>query len=51
VTPGRMEVLVGEKRETREYAAGEAVWLPRDVPHAVANAGDRALTVISVGVK
>jgi quercetin dioxygenase-like cupin family protein len=51
VTAGTMEVLVGGKTETRDYAPGEVVWLPRDVPHAVANAGGRAFTVVSVGVK
>ncbi len=51
VTPGRMEVLVGGTKDTREYAAGEVVWLPRDVPHAVSNAGDRPFTVVSIGVK
>ena len=51
VTPGRMDVRVGETRETKDYAAGDVVWLPRDVPHAVSNAGARAFTVISVGVK
>lgn len=51
VTPGRMEVLVGETKDTKEYAAGEVVWLPRDVPHAVSNAGGRPFTVVSIGVK
>jgi quercetin dioxygenase-like cupin family protein len=51
VTRGTMDVHVGEKRETRDYDAGESVWLPRDVPHAISNAGDRAFTVVSIGVK
>ena len=51
VTPGRMEVRVGETSETKDYAAGEVVWLPRDVPHAVANAGAKPFTVVSIGVK
>ena len=51
VTPGRMEVLVGGRTEARDYAAGEVVWLPRNVPHAVSNGGGVAFTVVSVGVK
>ena len=51
ITPGRMEVLVGGRKEAKDYAAGEAVWLPRNVPHAVSNVGAVAFTVVSVGVK
>jgi quercetin dioxygenase-like cupin family protein len=49
--PGRMEVLVGEKREARDYAVGEVVFLPRDVPHSVANVGTSPASLVSVTVK
>jgi quercetin dioxygenase-like cupin family protein len=49
--PGRMEVLVGEERTAKDYAAGDVVFLPRDVPHSVANIDTRPLRIASVTVK
>ena len=49
--PGRMEVLVGENRTVKPYATGDVVFLPRDVPHSVANADTRPLAIISVAVR
>lgn len=49
--PGRMEVLVGEDRTIKQYATGDVVFLPRDVPHSVANADNRPLAIISVAVR
>jgi quercetin dioxygenase-like cupin family protein len=51
ISPGRMEVLLGDKKDVKDYAAGDVVFLPRDVPHAVANAGAAAFEIMSVGVK
>lgn len=51
LTAGRIELRLGERVETREYAAGEPMFLPRDLPHAVANAGSAPLEVLSVGIK
>ena len=33
LTPGRMEVRVGEDVGARDYAVGEVIFVPRDVPH------------------
>jgi beta-alanine degradation protein BauB len=51
LTAGRIELRLGERVETRDYAAGEPMFLPRDVAHAVANAGSAPLEVFSVGIK
>ena len=51
LTAGQIELRLGERVETREYAAGEPMFLPRDVPHAVANAGSRPLEVFSIAIK
>jgi quercetin dioxygenase-like cupin family protein len=51
LTAGRLEVRVGERVDTRDYAPGEAMFLPRDIPHAVANAGGAPLTLLSVSIK
>jgi quercetin dioxygenase-like cupin family protein len=51
LTSGRMEVRIGERVETRDYAAGEPMFLPRDIPHAVSNVGQTSTTVFSVGIK
>lgn len=48
---GRMEVRLGADVTTKEYGAGEAVFLPRDVPHAVSNVGASPVELLSVGVK
>ena len=51
LTPGRAELLLGPAETVKEYAAGDVIFLPRDVPHALSNAGTRAFEVLSVGVK
>lgn len=47
----RMEVVIGGEKTVRDYAAGEVLFLPRDVPHAVASAGSAPFEIVSVGVK
>jgi quercetin dioxygenase-like cupin family protein len=49
--PGRMEVRLGNDVATKAYAAGEAMFLPRDVPHAVSNVDGRPIEVLSIGIK
>lgn len=51
LTNARLEVRIGDRVDTREYASGEPIFLPRDVTHAVANAGDASVTIFSVGIK
>ena len=51
LTPGRVEVRVGDQVSTREYAPGEVVFLPRDVPHAVSNVDRGSFEILSVGIK
>jgi quercetin dioxygenase-like cupin family protein len=51
LTPGRMEVRVGDQVTVKNYAAGEAIFLPRDVPHAVSNVDGKPFDVLSVGIK
>ena len=51
LTAGRVEIRVGDQVSTREHAAGEVVFLPRDVPHAVSNADAGPLAILSVGIK
>jgi quercetin dioxygenase-like cupin family protein len=51
LTGGRLEVRVGERVDAREYAPGEAMFLPRDIPHAVSNVGSAPITVFSVRIK
>jgi quercetin dioxygenase-like cupin family protein len=51
LSPGRMEVLLGGKKDVKDYAAGDVVFLPRDVPHAVANVDRAGFELVSVGVK
>lgn len=51
LTPGRVEVRLGNEVTTREAVAGDAIFLPRDVPHAVSNVGPGPFEVLSVGIK
>jgi quercetin dioxygenase-like cupin family protein len=51
LTAGRLEVRVGDRLETRDYAPGEPMFLPRDITHAVSNVGSAAVTMFSVGIK
>lgn len=51
LTPGRLEVQQGPDKMVRAYAAGDAIVLPRDVPHAVANAETHPVTLMSVTLK
>jgi quercetin dioxygenase-like cupin family protein len=51
LTPGRMEVRLGREVAEKAYAAGEAMFLPRDVPHAVSNVDGRVIAVYSIGIK
>lgn len=51
LTGGRLEVRVGERVETREYAPGDPLFLPREISHAVSNVGSAPLTVFSVRIK
>lgn len=51
LTPGRVEVRLGDEVTVRDYAAGDVLFLPRDVPHAVSNAGGTPFDVLSVGIK
>ncbi len=48
---GRMDVQVGEDRTDKDYAVGEVVFLPRDIPHSVANSGGRPRAILSVAIK
>ena len=51
LTPGRVEVRLGDAVTTKDYAVGDVIYLPRDVPHAVAHAGGGAFEIYSVGIK
>jgi quercetin dioxygenase-like cupin family protein len=51
LTAGRVEVRVGDDTSTREYVAGEVIFLPRDVPHAVSNVDRGSFEVLSAGIK
>jgi quercetin dioxygenase-like cupin family protein len=51
LSPGRVDVRVGDEVTVRDYAAGEVIYLPRDVPHAVSNAGSGVFEVLSVGIR
>lgn len=51
ISPGRMGLIVGARKEPDGLAGENAFFLPRDVPHAVANRGDAPLEIISVAIR
>ncbi len=51
VVSGRMEVLLAGKTETKDYAPGDAFFIARDTPHAVANVGKAPFALLGVTIK
>jgi len=51
LNPGRMEVLLGDDKTVKDYAAGEVLFLPRNIPHAVSNADKASFELMSIAVK
>jgi quercetin dioxygenase-like cupin family protein len=51
LTPARMEVLLGPATAVNDHAAGDVIFLPRDVPHSVSSRHPEPFEVLSVGVK
>lgn len=51
LSPGRVETLLGSDRTASDLGAGTIQFLPKDVPHAVANPGATAFEVMSVGLR
>ncbi len=50
-TPARLDVQIGDKKSVRGYAVGEAFFIPRNVPHAVANVGTSSFRLLSIRFK
>ncbi len=51
VTAGKVEILNGSKRATRECDPGTVEFLPRNVAHAFASADTKAFELLSVSIK
>jgi quercetin dioxygenase-like cupin family protein len=51
ITAARLDVQVGDKKNVRGYGVGEAIWIPRLTPHAVANVGTASMRLLGVVVK
>ncbi len=51
LTAGRVEVRLADEVTVRDQAAGDVLFLPRDIPHAVSNVGGAPFDVLSVGIK
>jgi quercetin dioxygenase-like cupin family protein len=51
LSAGRVEVRLGDAVTAKDYEAGDVIYLPRDVPHAVSNVGTAAFDLYSIGVR
>jgi quercetin dioxygenase-like cupin family protein len=51
LTTSRVEIQVGNEKETKTLTPGDAFFIPRFEPHAVANIGPEKLTVLGVVIK
>jgi quercetin dioxygenase-like cupin family protein len=47
----RLDLQVGDKKNVRGYTAGEMIFIPRNVPHAVANVGTSAFRLLAIRIK
>jgi quercetin dioxygenase-like cupin family protein len=50
-TPARADIQIGDQKQVRTFAVGEAVWIPRMTPHALANAGTSSFRLLGIAVK
>jgi quercetin dioxygenase-like cupin family protein len=51
LTAARVDVEIGSTRETRALTPGDAFFIERFEPHAVANLGSEAMIVLGVAIK
>jgi quercetin dioxygenase-like cupin family protein len=51
LVPARMDMQVGDKKSVHSYAVGEAIFIPRGVPHAGANPGTTPFRVLGIAIK
>jgi quercetin dioxygenase-like cupin family protein len=51
ITPARLDLQLGMSKEVRGYAVGEAVFIPRSVPHAAANVGTSPFKLLGIAIK
>jgi quercetin dioxygenase-like cupin family protein len=49
--PARLDVQVGHTKNVRGYKAGEMIFIPRNVRHAVANVGTTPFRLLGVVIK
>jgi quercetin dioxygenase-like cupin family protein len=50
-TPARLDVQLAGKKDVHGFAVGETIFIPRNTPHAVANAGTSSLRLLAVRLK
>jgi quercetin dioxygenase-like cupin family protein len=51
LTAARVEVRIGDEVTVKNQAAGDVLFLPRDVPHAVSNVDGTPFDVLTIGIK
>jgi quercetin dioxygenase-like cupin family protein len=51
LTASKLEVQIGPDKQVRDYAPGNALFIARNQPHAVANLGPGTFSVMGVAVK
>jgi len=50
-TPARADIQIGDKKHVRSFAVGEAIWIPRLTPHALANGGTSSFRLLGIAIK
>ena len=51
ITPGEVEMTVGDKKTSGRKPAGDVTLIPRDTPHAAVNIGKTDVLVVTVAIK
>lgn len=51
ISAGSLDLQIGDQKSVHNSPVGEAIFIPRGVPHAVANVGAAPLHIIGVAIK
>ena len=51
LTHARIDLQLGAKKDVRSYGTGQAIFVPKGVPHAVANVGTAPFRILGVAIK
>jgi quercetin dioxygenase-like cupin family protein len=51
ISPARLDMQLGHKKQVGRYVAGDAIFVPRGTAHAVANVGTASFRILGIRIK